>query len=170
MPVYRKFHALALGAAVAAVAMVAAVSAAQAKDGDKFGAWTVQCPKAEAPASNSCRLMQIDALKDKAGKPIAVLRAAVFHMGPKEFVLFGYLPLGYAIAPGVTISVDGAAPHPMFAQRCVPQGCELATKLEGPLLEQMKKGKEAKIEFHIGNKTAAVPVSLKGMSQGLSQF
>ncbi len=171
MPVSRKFRTLVLGAAVAALPALAATPAL-AKDGDKFGDWTVGCPKppAGSTAQSTCRLMQIEQATAPDGKKVSVLKAAFFHLNDKEFVLFGYLPLGYSIPPGVRVSVDGGKEFPLFAQRCVPQGCEVATKVDPDLLAAMKKGNAAKIEFHLGEKTAAVAVSLKGLSEGLSKF
>lgn len=168
MPVYRKFRALAAAAVLVSAAAFAAPAAA--KDGDTFGDWSVHCPKEPGATAKDCRLMQIDDIKDKDGQPVKVLRASILHLGEKDFVLAGLLPLGYSIPPKVFISVDDGQPHELFVQRCVPQGCEVAAKIEPALLDQLKKGKAAKIKFHIGNRGAIIPVSLKGLSQGLSKF
>lgn len=173
MPVIRKFRALAAGVVVAAAAVCAVpadASAASMKDGDKFGDWVANCAPAQGGQEPACRLMQIEQITGKDGKPVAVLKGAVFRLSPKESVLFVYLPLGYTIAPGVKISVDGGQGFQMFAQRCVPQGCEIALKLDGAFLAQMKKGKQAKAEFRLGDKAAAVTLSLKGFSEGLGKM
>ncbi len=172
MLVFRKFRALAAGIlAVAALSFAAAPDALAAgmKDGDKFGDWVANCPSA---AGQPCNLMQIEQITGKDGKQVSVLKAAVFRLSPKtnDMVFFTYLPLGYTIAPGVDISIDGGKGIPMFAQRCSPRGCEIALKLEGTFLAQMKKGKQAKVEFVLGDKRAAVPLSLKGLSEGLSKM
>ena len=85
---------------------------------------------------------------------------------PKYFILedfifniFGYLPLGYAIPPGVRVSVDSGKEYPLVPQRCIPQGCEVATKVEPELLAALKKGNSAKIEFQLGDRNATVAVS-----------
>lgn len=173
MPVSRKFRYLTLGALAVLAAPVLAAAPALAKDGDKFGDWTVSCPPPPqgAPASvNTCRLMQIEQAKSPDGKQVTVLKASFFHLGEKDLVLFGYLPLGYAIPPGVRVSVDNGKDYPMFPQRCIPQGCEVATKVEPELLAALKKGNAAKIEFQLGDRSASVPVSLKGLTEGLSKF
>lgn len=175
MSVFRKFGSLAARFALAAVLFApvfAATPALAAKDGDKFGDWTVNCPKVpNAPAgSETCRLMQLEQVKGKDGKDVAVLKAAIFRLNDKEFVLFGYLPLGYAIPPGVKVSVDGGKVFDLFPQRCVPQGCEAANKIEPELLAAMRKGNTAKIEFRILDKVGTISVSLKGLSEGLSKF
>jgi len=175
MPVIRKFGSLAAGSALAAAVLVpllAATPALAAKDGEKFGDWTVSCPKApaNAPAASTCRLMQIEKVKGQDGKDVTVLKAAVFHLSDKEFVLFGYLPLGYAIPPGVKIAVDGGKEYELFPQRCIPQGCEVANKVDGELLAALKKGSNAKIEFRIADKVGTIAVSLKGLSEGLTKF
>lgn len=172
MPVSRKFRILTLGAAIALAAPVVAAAPALAKDGDKFGDWTVSCPPPPqgAKPQNTCRLMQIEAAKSPDGKPVTVLKASFFHLGEKDLVMFGYLPLGYAIPPGVKVAVDGGKDYPLFPQRCIPQGCEVATKIEPELLAALKKGNTAKIEFQLGDRTATVTVSLKGLSEGLSKF
>jgi invasion protein IalB len=173
MPVIRKFRALVVGVVIAAASSAVAPSgalAASAKDGDKFGDWTVACSSASNAAAQVCRLMQVEPITGKDGKPVSVLKAAVFHMSAKELVLFGYLPLGYTIAPGVKVSVDGGKAFQMYAQRCIPQGCEVALKLDGTFLAQMKKGRQAKIEFHIGDRTGTIAVSLKGLNEALSKF
>jgi len=170
MTVYRKFRAL-----VAAAALVPAVgglmaSPAMAKDGDTFGDWTVKCMTPPGATAQECRLMQISTVKEKDGKEIKALRAQVFHLGKTDLVLVSFLPLGYAIPPGVQIAVDEGKQFPMFPQRCMPQGCEIATKIEPELLSQLKKGKEAKIHFHLGGRAGTSTVSLKGLSQALSKF
>ncbi|WP_337997511.1 invasion associated locus B family protein [Oleispirillum naphthae] len=170
MPVYRKFRALAAAAVLVSAAGAALAAPAAAKDGDAFGAWSVHCPKEPGATAKDCRLMQIDDIKDKDGKPVKALRASIFHLGEKDFVLGALLPLGYSIPPGVRISVDDGQEHELFAQRCVPQGCEVAAKIEPALMAQLKKGKEAKIKFHLGSRTGIIPVSLKGLSEGLSKF
>lgn len=176
MPVIRKFGSLAAGSALAAAVLVpllAATPALAAKDGDKFGDWTVSCPKAppNAPAAAStCRLMQIEKVKGQDGKDVSVLKAAIFHLNDKEFVLFGYLPLGYAIPPGVKLSIDGGKEYELFPQRCIPQGCEVANKVDPEILAALKKGSNAKIEFRIADKVGTIAVSLKGLSEGLTKF
>jgi invasion protein IalB len=173
MPVFRKFRALAAGVLVTAAAAALAPAdafAASMKDGDKFGDWTANCNQPPNAKEQICRLIQIEQITDKEGKPVTVLKSAVFRLGPKELVLFAYLPLGFAIAPGVTITIDGAKGFPMYPQRCLPQGCEIALKLDGPFLAQMKKGKQAKVEFQLGDKHAAVPLSLKGFGEGLGKM
>ena len=173
MPVFRKFRTLVAGGVIAAALTAAVPSgalAASAKDGDKFGDWIAACSGAPNVAAPVCHLMQIVPIPSKDGKPASVLKAAVFHMSAKEYLLFGYLPLGYTIAPGVTVSVDGGKAFQMYAQRCVLQGCEVALKFKGAFLAQMKKGKEAKIEFHIGDKIGTISVSLKGLNEALSKF
>ena len=176
MSVIRKFGSLAVAPALAAavfVPLLAASPALAAKDGDTFGDWTVSCPKAPANApanASTCRLMQIEKVKGSDGKEVSVLKAAIFHLNDKEFVLFGYLPLGYAIPPGVKVSVDGGKEYELFPQRCIPQGCEAANKLDAEMLGAMKKGSNAKIEFRIADKVGTIAVSLKGLSEGLSKF
>ncbi len=172
MPLSRQFRYLTLGAALALAAPVLAAAPALAKDGDKFGDWTVSCPPPPqgAKPQNTCRLMQIEQAKAPDGKDVTVLKASFFHLGDKDLVLFGYLPLGYAIPPGVKVSVDGGKEFPLFPQRCIPQGCEVATKVEPELLAALKKGSNAKIEFQLGDRNASVAVSLKGLTEGLSKF
>ena len=176
MPVIRKFGTLAVGSALAAavfVPLLTATPAFAAKDGDTFGDWTVSCPKAPANApanASTCRLMQIDKVKGSDGKEVSVLKAAIFHLNDKEYVLFGYLPLGYAIPPGVKVSVDGGKEYELFPQRCIPQGCETANKITPEMLTALKKGVNAKIDFRIVDKIGTISVSLKGLSEGLSKF
>jgi len=176
MPVIRKFGTLAVGSALAAavfVPLLTATPAFAAKDGDTFGDWTVSCPKApaNAPANvSTCRLMQIEKVKGSDGKEVSVLKAAIFHLNDKEYVLFGYLPLGYAIPPGVKVSVDGGKEYELFPQRCIPQGCEAANKITPEMLTALKKGVNAKIDFRIVDKVGTISVSLKGLSEGLSKF
>lgn len=174
MPVSRKIRILTLGAAVALAAPVVAAAPALAKDGDKFGDWTVGCPQppqgAAKPTTNTCRLMQIEQVKAPDGKQVTVLKASFFHLGEKDLVMFGYLPLGYAIPAGVRVSVDGGKEYTLVPQRCIPQGCEVATKVEPELLAALKKGNNAKIEFQLGDRNATVAVSLKGLSEGLTKF
>jgi len=176
MPVIRKFGTLAVGSALAAavfVPLLTATPAFAAKDGDTFGDWTVSCPKAPANApanASTCRLMQIDKVKGSDGKEVSVLKAAIFHLNDKEYVLFGYLPLGYAIPPGVKVSVDGGKEYELFPQRCIPQGCETANKITPEMLAALKKGVNAKIDFRIADKVGTISVSLKGLSEGLSKF
>lgn len=176
MLVIRKFGSIAAGTALAAAVLVPLLGASPAyaaKDGDKFGDWTVSCPKAPAgapAAASTCRLMQIEKVKGNDGKEVTVLKAAIFHLNDKEFVMFGYLPLGYAIPPGVKVAIDGGKEYELFPQRCIPQGCEVANKVDAEMLAALKKGSGAKIEFRIADKVGTVAVSLKGLSEGLSKF
>jgi invasion protein IalB len=162
-------HSTAVLASVAVLALGASDAAAQ-KVGEKFGDWTFQCAAVEANKTQ-CALMQELMLKVKDQPRRRLLRASLTPIA-NGFLLETLLPLGIDIPQGTTVKVDKGKPTRMTLQRCVTGGCLGTMKLTGSMLTAFKKGLKLEVIFFAsspgGIKPVKVPVSLKGVSEGLA--
>ena len=164
-------HSTAILASVAVLSLGASDAAAQ-KVGEKFGSWTFQCTAVEANKTR-CALMQELMLKVGDQPRRRLLRASLTPIA-NGFLLETLLPLGIEIPQGTTVKVDQGKLTRMTLQRCVKTGCVATMNVTGSMLTAFKKGQNLEVTFFArspeGLKPVKVPVSLKGVSEGLSQL
>ena len=150
-----------------AALMVAAAGAAGAnpEHGQIFKDWTARCETPPGANIERCYIFQNIVLKQSGQR---VLHMAVGYLaanGQPAAVLT--LPLGISLPPGVSISIDDAAPSPLVIERCDPSGCIGALALDDALLAALKRGRRARVSFYDGTRTkVSVPVSLLGFTAG----
>jgi len=81
------------------------------------------------------------------------------------------LPFGLALARGITIGVDDAAPgDPVPFGTCLPVGCIVRLPVTGPLMDAMKRGTSLKIAaVAAGGQETNFSASLSGFSAALNR-
>ena len=164
-------HSTAVLASVAFLALGASDAAAQ-KVGKKFGSWTFQCAAVEANKTR-CALIQelMPKVKDQPRRRLLNASLTPIRNG---FLLETLMPLGIEIPKGTTVKIDQGKPTRMTLQRCATAGCVATMELTGSMLTAFKKGRNLEVTFFArspgGLKPIKVPVSLKGVSEGLSQL
>ncbi len=155
------------GFATATVMLAALPFMAQAKD-------------AEAPLwSKSCG-------KDAGGKPVCVVEQFAIAMPQKAVMLHIVFapsdkadqtqmalttPLGVALGPDVTLSVDGSKPIALPFERCSGQGCLAQAVLDKAALEKFTKGKALTVRYALPeNGPLDIPIRLDGLADALKSL
>ena len=154
-------------ALLAAAVLTGAQKAAPARQGDRFGDWTLAC-EAPGPARIRCAAVQELTLEDGAAR---ILRLTLGRLGARgEMALVALLPLGIYLPSGVALKVDGGRQIPMRMQTCARAGCEAALRVDAALLAALKRGRTLFVGFKGGPEagTVTVPASLAGISRAIA--
>ena len=137
------------------------------RNGDRFGDWIFNC-QALGPSETLCALTQELTLKSQGKR---LLRVTLGPIGPNtETVLQVLAPLGVYIPAGVAFKVDKGPLTQMQMQSCTAQGCKATLPADKDLLWALKAGSKMMVGFKAGaaSKTLSVPVSLKGIQDGMA--
>ncbi len=142
-------------------------SIAAPKSGQTFENWTARCDTVKNSDTEQCFIFQNLVLKDSGQR---VLHVAIGYLPQRpDPVALITLPLGIALPPGGSISIDEGEAIPFAIERCETQGCRAGVVLDDGLLQKFKKGLSASVTFHDGTrKPIAAPLSLKGFTAGLN--
>jgi invasion protein IalB len=134
--------------------------------GQRFEDWTAGCEKINDSGQESCFVYQTIVNNDTE-KP--VLQMAVGHT-PQDGQLTAILtvPLGVSIPLGVNMMLGERNIAHLDYERCVSKGCIAGLKMDRNLVTQLGKEQDMKIVMHDGSRSVALPVSLKGFSDGLT--
>ncbi|MFQ5626502.1 MAG: invasion associated locus B family protein [Methyloligellaceae bacterium] len=145
---------------------------AQAKANTKrsFGDWQIDCGKPPGARTQRCALLQsvIDEERSNVG-----LRVVFLLTSKGERVLRVVAPLGVLLPFGLGLRIDkepiGDKPLPFV--RCRPMGCISEIIVKDALLDKFKTGTTALfIIVETKEEGRAIPVSLKGFTQGFEQL
>ncbi|MGQ0656822.1 MAG: invasion associated locus B family protein [Chromatiales bacterium] len=148
------------------------MSAAAPKDGTKFDNWAIKCEKPEAQDKDKtevCYAFQNVVTKEKNQR---VLNFAVGYPPKIEVpVALITLPLGIALPPGASLTVDEDQPIRFPIERCEPNGCRAGLKLEKLLLEKLTRASKVQISFHDGaHRPVNIPLSMKGFGEAFKSL
>ncbi len=135
--------------------------------GESFQDWTEFC-ELKDNHEESCNIYQTLTLKGEK-TPILSLRVQ-YLPGKVEPLLFITLQLGVFLSYQPVLELD-KQPLKMQFQFCDREGCSAAMVLTEPMLKVMKNSTQIKLKFvNIDRKLVAIPVSMKGFSQGLAKI
>lgn len=163
------FKTVALMAFAAAfIALPATAQDAKPKVGERIGDWVFQC-QALSAAENICGLVQT-VIDNKTKRQVVGL--AVRYAGKGEsrrLGMFVTVPLGIYLGSGIGGKIDTSDQFKFNLQSCNQRGCQGATEIKDAMLTDLKKGQRLIVGFkaRADSKTIAVPVSLKGFTDGL---
>ncbi|MBF0166819.1 MAG: invasion associated locus B family protein [Alphaproteobacteria bacterium] len=148
--------------------LIGASDAAAQKIGEKIGDWTFNCTAVEANKTE-CALIQ-DLNLNVNDQPRGRLLRASFTLSKTGFLLEALLPLGIDIPQGVTVKVDQGEVNKMTLHRCIAAGCLASLNITPGVLAALKKGQKMQVKFVVGAKSLEVPVSVKGLNEGLGKL
>ncbi len=135
---------------------------------ESFDDWTVNC--ALPDGRRVCALSQVQVDQQSKQRALAVEVGAVDAKGISGLMA---LPFGLALAPGVTLQIDDAAPFATLPfQVCLPAGCIVQFRFEGDTLAKIKAGKQLKIgaKAFEGGQAVLLGVSMNGFATGLNRL
>lgn len=135
---------------------------------ESFDDWTVSC--ALPGGRRVCALSQVQVDQQSKQRALAFEVGAVDAKGISGIMA---LPFGLALAPGVTVQIDEAAPLPALPfQVCLPAGCIVQFRFEGDTLAKLKTGKQVKINAKAfeGGQPIVLNLSLNGFAAGLTRL
>lgn len=133
---------------------------------ETFEDWQVICTA--AASKPNCVIRQTQAQQNGQ----RVLEVALAPAKDKGAVMGALsLPFGLALARGVTLQVDDAAPgEPLAFSTCMPSGCIVPLELDTATVATLNKGTSLKLAAtSIENKAVQFPVSLKGFAAALER-
>jgi invasion protein IalB len=159
-----------------ALTLFPAVGLAAPVPGTTFKDWIVSCevPKEATgdDASRSeeqrrhCYIVQNLVLKEKNQRVLVI--AVTYPKGKDQPIAMLTMPLGIALPPGISLSVDGDKPRRYAVDRCLASGCKAGIVLDEKLLGRFKAGNRAVVTVHDGRRNPiALPVSLQGFTAAL---
>jgi invasion protein IalB len=134
-------------------------------EGKQFKDWILKCG-GEGLKDDKCYIVQNIFIQESG---LRILGVAAGYLGPDDSPwLFFTMPLGIFLPTGMVFNIDDGEEIKPPIRICLPDGCKASIKLEGKLLNALKKGNKAKVAFLDGNtqKQITVEVSLKGFSRG----
>lgn len=160
-----------LGLAAAFVAFPAVAQDKEPKIGERIGDWIFQC-QALSATENICGLVQT-IIDNKTKRQIVGI--AVRYAGKdaeKRLGMFVTVPLGIFLGSGVGGKIDDGEQFTFNLQNCNQRGCQAAMEIKPKMLADLKKGARLIVGFKATatSKTIAVPVSLKGFTDGLKSI
>jgi len=140
---------------------------------ERHGDWLVTCgvvPQGQAQGQGggkACLLSQ-QQVDQSSNRRILSVELRPTDTGAAGTLI---LPFGLALARGVTIGVDDAAPgDPVPFGTCLPVGCIVRLPITGPLLDAMKKGTALRIKaVAAGGQDTDFSASLSGFSAALTR-
>jgi invasion protein IalB len=157
-----------LGVAAALLSFPAAAQDAKPKVGERIGDWVFQC-QALSAAENICGLVQT--IIDNKTKRQVVGIAVRFAGKDKDrrLGMFVTVPLGVFLGSGIGGKIDDGKQFLFNLQSCTQRVCQGTLEIKKEMLAALKKSNRLIIGFKATatSQTIAVPVSLKGFSDGL---
>lgn len=100
--------------------------------------WTKVCSKAQAGQKDLCFTTRDFTTAPDQPPPVAL---AVYDVkGDDNRIVRVLLPIGMLLKPGVRFSVDKGATSDGAFEFCMPNGCFAETRVNGKVIDQMKKG------------------------------
>lgn len=100
--------------------------------------WTKVCSKPQSGAKELCFTTRDFTTAPDQPPPVAL---AVYDVkGDDNRIIRVLLPIGMLLKPGVRFSVDKGATSDGAFEFCMPNGCFAETRVNGKILDQMKKG------------------------------
>ena len=157
-----------LGLATAFLAAPAVAQDAKPKVGERIGDWVFQC-QALSATENICGMVQT-VIDNKSKRQVVGIAVRYAGKGDKKRLgMFVTVPLGIYLGSGIGGKVDSSDQFKFNLQSCNQRGCQGATEIKPEMLADLKKGNRLIIGFkaRADSKTIAVPVSLKGFTDGL---
>lgn len=142
-------------------------SIAGPENGKAYENWTIRCDNKNAAKEERCYIFQNLVLREGGQR---VLHIAIGYLPDTEQpVALLTLPLGISLPPGARIQIDSNEALRFNIERCETNGCRAGFSLNEDILNQFRKGLEARIVFHDGaRRPISVPLSLRGFTAGLS--
>ena len=105
--------------------------------------WTKVCSKPQAGQKDLCFTTRDFTTAPEQPPPVAL---AIYDVkGDDTRVIRVLMPIGLLLKPGVHLAVDKGAVQEGAFEFCMPNGCFAETRIKGPVLDQMKKGKQLNI-------------------------
>lgn len=133
--------------------------------------WSVRCNKDEQGNAAGCEVFQRITVKESGQR---VIEFAIGYPQGKEKPAKGViiLPLGVLLPAGVKMQIDDQEKIFAFNIRsCVPVGCVSHVNLSQEVLDLLKKGVVANIQFVADNgQNVVIKISLKGFTKALSSI
>tara|TARA_R110000868_G_scaffold143281_4_gene361292 strand:- start:4943 stop:5470 length:528 start_codon:yes stop_codon:yes gene_type:complete len=138
------------------------------KVGERIGDWVFQC-QAVSATRNICGLVQ-KIIDNKTKRQVVGI--AIRYAGKetdRRLGMFVTVPLGIFLGSGIGGKIDDGKQFTFNLQTCNQRGCQGAVEIKPEMLAEMKKGNRLIVGFkaRADSNTIAVPVSLKGFTQGL---
>jgi invasion protein IalB len=100
--------------------------------------WTKVCGRDQAANKDICYTTRD--FSTKAGEP-PVLALAIYEIkGEDTRIIRLLVPVGLMLRPGFRFTVDKGAEHEGAFEICFPNGCFAEAKVNGPVVEGVKKG------------------------------
>jgi invasion protein IalB len=135
-----------------------------------YGDWTLNCSKDNNPKTKSkekCSLQQN--IVHKKGSRLLTIKIIKIKKRAEKMAVFA-IPLGFYIPDGAKIIIDKGKSRRLLVTHCIPSGCMAQISLSRKLFNELSKGKKMYVGVVTGNraKKLSFPISLKGISSGLS--
>lgn len=140
------------------------------------GEWQVRCDTLPGSKTEQCILMQslvddqniVDGQKVEINLVVVVLRASDPKIAnSRKPVLRVIAPLGVLLPRGLGLKIDTAEIGATGFVRCLANGCVAEVEIDDPLLEKLKKGKEATfVIFLTPDEGRGLPLNLDGFEKG----
>ncbi len=100
--------------------------------------WTKVCSKPQAGQKELCFTTRDFTTAPDQPPPVAL---AVYDVkGDENRILRALLPIGMLLKPGVRFIIDKGAPAEGAFEFCMPNGCFAEARVNGKVLDSMKKG------------------------------
>ncbi|MEM7270452.1 MAG: invasion associated locus B family protein [Pseudomonadota bacterium] len=148
----------------------AATAQAQAKNGQRFGDWTLRCV-AQGPGQTSCALRQRVTRADTNELLADVSLNMAQVQGTPRVLMVVVTPDGVAlnIAPGFIVDGEGDAVN-LSWRTCSQNLCRAAALLSPQQQGAVMAGLEMRLGYNRfqSEQTTVLPVSLKGVTAGLA--
>lgn len=160
--------AVIFGVAAALLSFPAAAQDAKPKVGERIGDWVFKC-QALSASENICGLVQT-IVDNKTKRQVVVI--AVRYAGKdkdRRLGMFVTVPLGIFLGSGIGGKIDDGKQFLFNLLSCNQHGCKGALEIKPEMLAELKKGNRLIVGFKATatSQTIAVPVSLKGFTDGL---
>ena len=141
---------------------------ASARDGQKFGDWAVSCTKVEGN-KKLCQLNQQSQITKDDKTEILSMYQVGYFANDNKLMMIQILPLGSLLQPGTAIIVNEKFIAPGKFTNCLSQGCRAIAEITESDLTEILKANQLQIGYvNIEGKTVSVPLSNKGLKDGLS--
>ncbi len=144
-------------------------TAGTATDVQTFGDWTVRCFSVKAAAP--CDIIQVAVNKEKKQRVSSVSLAYV--PSRDNYAVQIIVPLGVAVASGLTISAGNNKIEGLKFRRCEHDGCYVETGVSKNSLEALATGGSTgtiTVALYHVNKTINLPLSLNGFVPAVNKL